>query len=571
MIRRLVIQNVALIEKSEIDFREGLNILSGETGAGKSVILDSVNFVLGAKADKSMIRYGEPFCSVYAEFDLANNEQAKAVLDELEIETEDDSLLVFRKFTADGKSTVKINGLPANTTILRKITSCLVDVHGQSEHFFLLKESNQLKVLDGIAGEPLFALKTKLREKLSAWRQRRKDLEGFGIDDAERNRRMDILSFQIEEISQADIKIGEEEELLSVRTKMNAAEKILNAFREAEEELQKDGGGIDSLRSATRAVRSFASVAKEYEKLSERLENALSEIEDIGEEIGDLRDGLDFNEEEIERTERRLEEIRKIQRKYGNTVEEVQAFLAQAEKEFDRLENSGKEVERIQKEMRALQDEILLLCRKMTDLRKTAADRLSVGVIEELKTLNIPSAQFVIRFNSYTDDDFSKATGEGLDTPEFTFSANAGEPVKPLSKIISGGEMSRFMLAIKTQLSGINGISSYIFDEIDAGISGQTAKVVAEKFAKISRNTQIIAVSHLAQIACMADKEFLIKKTEKDGKTSTSVSELDKEGQIEEIIRLLGGETDSRFVRSHAEELIASAEQYKKLLSSKSK
>lgn len=567
MIRRLVIQNVALIEKSEIDFCEGLNILSGETGAGKSVILDSVNFVLGAKADKSMIRYGETFCSVYAEFDIRKNEQAKSILTELDIDAEDDSLIVCRKFTLEGKSTVRINGIPANASILRRITSCLVDVHGQSEHFFLLKESNQLKVLDGIAGEPLNRLKVSLREKLTAWKKRRKDLEAFGIDDAERNRRMDILSFQIEEILAADLKEGEEEELLAVRAKMNSAEKILNALREVEEGLQADGGGIDAVRSATRAVHSVLSLSEEYAALSERLENVLSEMEDIGETVSSLQDGLDFDEDEVERTERRIEEIKKIKRKYGNSYQAVQEFLAQAQEQFDRLENSGKEVERLQKEMSALQTEIMDLCHKMTDLRKIAAENLSVGVIRELKTLNIPSAQFIIRFRPYTDEDFSGVTGEGLDQPEFTFSANAGEPVKPLSKIISGGEMSRFMLAIKTQLSGINGISCYIFDEIDAGISGQTAKVVAEKFAKIAKDTQIIAVSHLAQIACMADKEFLIRKSEQDGKTTTAVYELDKEGQIEEVIRLLGGDAESAFVRQHAEELIASAEKYKNLLS----
>jgi DNA repair protein RecN (Recombination protein N) len=323
---------------------------------------------------------------------------------------------------------------------------------------------------------------------------------------------------------------------------------------------------VDAIRSAARSVQSISSLDGEYAALGERLDDLQSEAEDIAETISSLSEDVYFDQEEAEETERRLEEIKKLKRKYGAEIADIFTFLQRAKEDYDRLADSGAETERLQKEIAKAKREIYDLCRKITTLRKEAAKGFTERVIAELRTLNIPSAQFSVEFSEYGEEDAERATGEGLDGVQFVFSANAGEPVKPLSKIISGGEMSRFMLAIKTQLSGVNGISTYIFDEIDAGISGQTAKVVAEKFAKISKDTQIIAVSHLAQIACMADREFLIEKREQGGKTKTEVKQLDREGRLKELIRLLGGEAESKIVRQHAEEMIQNAEKYKTTL-----
>lgn len=565
MISRLTIRNIALIEKAEINFCAGLNVLSGETGAGKSVILDSVNFVLGAKADKSMIRYGQSECSVCAEFDVQKNDAVKKELAEMEVDF-DDELIIARKFTADGRSSIKVNGMPANVAMLRRITAHLVDVHGQSEHFFLLKESNQLKVLDGVAGETLVTLKKELALKIKELKACRDKLDEFGVDEVERNRRLDILSFQIDEIKTAALKEDEEETLILKRNKMNAVEKILSSLHEAEEALNADGVGIDSIRAAKKAVAFVSDFDESYQNICDRLDNLQAEAEDIAETIDSLGDELDFDESEMEAIEKRLDEIKRLKRKYGATVGDINAFLQKSETEYDLYVNSGKEIEILNREIEKNRFEIYSLCRKITALRKAAAKDFTARVIVELKTLNIPSARFETEFLDYTEADVEKATNEGMDGVRFMFSANAGEPVKPLSKIISGGEMSRFMLAIKTQLSSVNGISTYIFDEIDAGISGQTAKVVGEKFAKIALHTQIIAVSHLAQIACMADKEFLIQKDERDGKTETSVIELKDGGRVRELVRLLGGDENSQYAEKHAEELIMGAEKYKNIL-----
>ncbi|MBP5242694.1 MAG: DNA repair protein RecN, partial [Clostridia bacterium] len=387
------------------------------------------------------------------------------------------------------------------------------------------------------------------------------------IDDAERSRRIDVLSFQIEEIQNAALKEGEEEELLSKRAKMNSVEKILAALQEAESALSADLGGLDALRTAKRAVNSVAGLDEAYAAARERLENLQAEAEDLADTLSSLQEDLYYDENEMERIERRLDEIKSLKRKYGGSPEEIATFLQRAQADYDLLINSGEEAEKLTAEISQHRKEIYSICRSITDLRKKAAKDFSSRVMQELKTLNIPSARFLVEFDEYSEEDCDKATSEGLVNARFLFSANAGEPVKPLSKIISGGEMSRFMLAVKTQLSEVNGISTYIFDEIDAGISGQTAKVVAEKFAKIAKNTQILAVSHLAQIACMADREFLIEKKETNGKTITHVTQLEEDGRIRELVRLLGGDAQSEFALKHAEELIENAKEYKKILS----
>lgn len=566
MLNRLNIHNVALIDEAEIEFSAGLNVLSGETGSGKSVILDSVNFVLGAKADRSMIRYGQSECSVGAEFDIAGNEAVKRELAEMEL-GEDDTLVIARRFTADGRSSIRINGMPANAAMLRRLTAHLVDVHGQSEHFFLLKEANQLKVLDDAAGEGLAALKEKLAGKTKELREYKKDLERLGTDEGERSRRMDILSFQIDEIENAGLKEGEEEELLAKRAKMNAVEKILSALQEAENALSADGAGTDSVRTAARAVAGIASLDKAYGDIGERLENLQAEAEDIAETLSSLGEQVYFDENEQAETENRLDELKRLKRKYGADTESILAFLEKAKAEYDMLAGGAQEAEKIKEKMEKCRGAIYALCREMTALRQKAADGFTQRVVKELRTLNIPSAKFETEFSDYTREDADRATANGLDEVRFLFSANAGEPLKPLSKIISGGEMSRFMLAVKTQLSAVNGISTYIFDEIDAGISGKTAKVVAEKFAIIARKTQIVAVSHLAQIVCMADRDFLIRKEEEGGKTRTRILQLSDAERVGELVRLLGGDADSAFAEKHAEELIESAKKYKNILS----
>lgn len=562
MLQRLTIKNVALIESADITFGEGLNVLSGETGAGKSVILDSVNFVLGAKADRSMIRYGETECMVKAEFFIAENSKAIQALHDMDIDSEGE-IIISRKFSENGKNAIKINGNTVTVTMLRQITDSLVDVHGQSEHFFLLKESNQLKTLDNVIGADLLPKKQALAELLDQKRTLEGQIALLGGDKKERGRRLDILSFQIEEIEAVDLKEGEEEELLAKRNKIVNLEKIISAVRDAMSALDGEGGVSDGLRSATRSLLSISRISDEYASVCDKLENIASDADDVVSMLSNMADELYFDENEATETENRLDAIRGLKRKYGVDKKEIDDYLQKIREEYDLLSDCEGRYANLTAEIAKINKKIYKLCLEITELREMHGKAFCCRVTDELKTLNIANAQFDIEFNNYTELDVYKATANGLDSISFLFSANAGEPMKPLGKIISGGEMSRFMLAIKTQLSDVNEISTYIFDEIDAGISGKTAKVVGEKLAKIARSTQIIAVSHLAQVAVMSDCEYLIEKEEQAEKTLTKVYKLNEMQKIREIVRLLGGEANDEYAVKHAEELLKQAKEYK--------
>ncbi len=562
MLSKLTIKNVALIERAEIAFGEGLNVLSGETGAGKSVILDSVNFVLGAKADRNMIRYGETECMVKAEFSVPESSKAVEALREMDVDTDGD-IIISRKFSEEGKNTIKVNGNTFTVSMLRKVTDSLVDVHGQSEHFFLLQESNQLKTLDTVVGEVLHPKKEAIAALLKEKKSIKERIALLGGNEQERGRRLDILRFQIEEIEEVDWKEGEEETLLAKRNKINNLEKIISALREAVSALQEERGVLDGLRTAGRCISSISRLDGAYEEAYSALESLSLDAEDVAATLTDLGEALYFDENEAAETETRLDAIHALKRKYGNSQKEVVDYFQKISAEYALLSDCEGQYAHLSAELAKTDEKIYAVCEEITKLRKTQGAAFCQRVTEELKTLNIPNAQFAIQFNDYAPADVDRANHSGLDEIRFTFSANAGEPMKPLGKIISGGEMSRFMLAVKTQLSSVNEISTYIFDEIDAGISGKTAKVVGEKLAKIAKDTQIIAVSHLAQIAVMSDNEYLIEKEETNGKTLTRVKALDEEEQKEEIVRLLGGENGDAFAYKHAEELLKQAKEYK--------
>ncbi|MFR5101354.1 MAG: DNA repair protein RecN [Christensenellaceae bacterium] len=562
MLSKLTIKNVALIDSAEIEFCAGLNVLSGETGAGKSVILDSVNFVLGAKADKTMIRYGETECMVKAEFSVPEESKAVRALREMDIDTDGD-IIISRRFSESGKSSIKLNGNTVTVSMLRKVTDSLVDVHGQSEHFFLLKEVNQLRTLDGVIGEELIPRKERLAGLLSEMQKIEQQINLLGGDVKERGRRLDILKFQIDEIEAVGLKDGEEEELLAKRNKINNLEKIISAVHEATEALSGENGALDYIRSSKRAMSGISRLDEEYSAVCDRLESLSLEADDIAETLSEMGEDLYFDEDEARETENRLDEIASLKRKYGADKKEIDSYLKKSKEEYDLLSDCEGQYAILTEKSECVRKQIYEVCREITALRKKHGEAFCRRVTEELKTLNIRNAKFEIQFGDYALQDAASAGINGLDELCFLFSANAGEPLKPLGKIISGGEMSRFMLAIKTQLSNVNEISTYIFDEIDAGISGKTAKVVGEKFAKIAKNMQIIAVSHLAQIAAMSDREFLIEKREEDGKTHTYVRMLDEGEKTQEIVRLLGGESGEEFAVKHAEELVRQAKEYK--------
>lgn len=566
MLSKLLIKNVALIDSAEIEFTDGLNVLSGETGSGKSVIIDSLNFVLGAKADKNFIRNGENECVVTAEFDEIGNSEIETVFEELDMDKED-SLIITRKFNKEGKSSIKINGNGATVGMLKKFTSKLVDVHGQSEHFYLLSSANQLELLDKICGNDILSAKEKLKSEYNELKAIESELDKLGGDESSRAIRLDVLNYQIKEIDGANLKEGEEAELLGKKQRIFNMEKILTSLNSVKASFYDEGGISDILGNASKSLSLICSISEDYNSLYNRLESAYAELEDVASAAENLADDMDDEDLNIDDIEQRLDVIKNLKRKYGENVTEINNFLSEALEEKKKLENFDILAERLLNEKKVLKDAIYDKYVELSSIRRKAAVGFIDNVLTELKELGFASAKFDISFNEQPRfDECNFQSANGFDSIEFMFSANIGEPLKPLSDVISGGEISRFMLAIKAQTAKYNNLSTFVFDEIDAGISGNTARVVAEKFAKIASATQIIAITHLPQISSMADNNLLIEKGVIDGKTLTRVTGLKGDEVVNEIVRLVGGDKNSDNARNHALELIKKSSEYKKSL-----
>ena len=563
MLEKLSITNVALIESADINFTSGLNVLSGETGAGKSVILESLNFVLGAKADKSLIRSGQNECKVSAVFNVENNLEIQSLLEEMDFDA-DDKLIVSRKFTIDGKNSIKLNGNTLNVSMLRKFTGKLVDLHGQSEHYELLNSSNQLNLIDKIGDSDILVIKERIKQKYAEYKELIKELDKLGGSESDRLYRLDILNFQIDEIEKSDVIEGEEEKLLSMKTQFQHYEKIANSLKSVKDGLDSEGCANDILLNVIRCVAPISNLDSKYSDIYNRLSNVVSELDDISSNVNNYLDSLsdfDFDPDEVEN---RLELIKSLKKKYGNSIHEIYEFLDNAKEERDRLENFSENYEKLLSKKESLQKDLYKEYSLLSAKRKQIAKDFIDGVLTELRQLGMQHAQFDISFNDFPDFENCKFdSANGVDLVDFCFSANKGEPIKSLSQIISGGEMSRFMLAIKARSAKFNDINTFVFDEIDAGISGNIAIVVSKKFAEISKNVQVIAITHLPQIASMADNNLYIEKIEGEISTNTTIKQLDYNGKVVEVMRLVGG-ANSEVARQLAIELITSAENFKK-------
>jgi len=559
MLKSLKIQNVALISEAEIVFGDRLNVMSGETGAGKSVVLESINFALGQKADKTMITNGQDRCLVVCVFDISDNSAAKQTLTELEIDY-DDEIIIKRTLTSDGKSSIKLNGEAVNATMLRKVTSQLVDVHGQSDHFALLKDSNQLELIDGVGGEQIASIKTEISSVVSQLKAVEKSLASFGGNAHDRARRLDYLEYCIKEIETVDFKEGEDEELVTRKKKLANSEKIINALTEATEKLSGDGSAVDLVTEAERCVSQIIQYDETYSEVSDRLGEIIETLVELSAKLKDSFD-FEFDAGEIDLIEDRLDKINLLKSKYGGDRQSILSKLNNFREEFDLLAESGANAERLEKERAALTAKLNAYYDRLTAARKAVSADISQKLSEKLKELAMKNAKFSVEFEKIDD----VVSENGNDRVTFMFTANIGEPLKPLSKVISGGELSRLMLAIKTVTGDAVSKATYIFDEIDAGISGNAARVVAENFAQIAVNRQIIAISHLPQIVAMADTSLLIEKSDLSDRTYTNVIELSDEKLTEEVLRLIGG-IDSLSGRAHAKEMIDRAREYKKSL-----
>lgn len=560
MLISLHIQNIALLEECRLTLQPGLNILSGETGAGKSIIIDALSFALGSRADKSLIRYGSEQAVVEAEF--AVHGHVVEVMQELGLEA-DDTLLI-RRLMSETRNDIRVNGQTVTLSMLRKITQALVDIHGQHEHQSLLKTDGHLPLLDKYAGESVATQKQTVASLYARYRQLCKQLGQYG-DERERERRKETLAFQIGDIEKVDPRPGEEEELLAQRDKMRNAEKILSGVADAFGTL--DGSeGVGALTCLSMALQRLTGVSQYDTRLgdwADRLDSARIEVDDIAQSLRDYAESFDFDSRSAERIESRVDALKRLKRKYGATLAEVLDNLQAYKDEYDVLCNIEDEIAKWQQEADEVRRLLYNACVRLSGLRKQAAKRFEQEITEQLAELAMKGTAFAVQFAPLPDiaDMDGNVTADGMDNAEFLISPNRGEPLKPLAKIASGGEMSRFMLALKTILAELDDIDTLVFDEIDTGISGHVAHTVAQKLYTISRTKQVIAITHLPQLASFADWHYLISKSVVADKTRTDLVRLTGDRQVDEVARLAGSQTAAG--RAHARDLIAEAEAYK--------
>ncbi|MBQ7060970.1 MAG: DNA repair protein RecN [Clostridia bacterium] len=562
MLSRLIINNIALIEQLDIELAPGLNVLTGETGAGKSIIIDSVNLVLGDRGSRELISHGSQKARVEAFFDISGPERAavEKQLSELGIESEEGELIIVREITASGKSLCRLNGEIVTLAALRAVTDSLVDVHGQHEHQSLLEPKKHIGILDAFGGAALIAQREKVNSVYDALKKVVGRLNSGFVSAEERERRLDILAYQIREIEKAGLSVGEEEAIEEELRLLSNAEKISNALEGGSELLSGDAGALEKLRSAADAVADIAGLSEQYGELYSRLDSAYYELEDAAYQLRDLSGSFEYSPERLNELEHRLDLITSLKRKYGGSVEAVLAFKDKAQAELDELTGADELRALLTAEKEQLLNAYRGECEKLTALRMETAETLKNGVNGELRQLGMEKAVFDVAFRA-PDGALRR---NGLDEVEFMLSANSGEPLRPLSKVASGGELSRIMLAIKTVCAASDGTPTLIFDEVDTGISGRTAVKVGERMSLVSRRKQVLSVTHLPQIAAFADCHLLVEKHTEGEKTVTSLRPLGAQERKEELARIMGAGSEAVSALSYAGELIASADAFKK-------
>ncbi|MBQ8765616.1 MAG: DNA repair protein RecN [Clostridia bacterium] len=556
MLSNLKISNIAIIKEAVVDFNNGLNVLTGETGAGKSIIIDSINAILGERTSRELIRTGSNNAEVTAFFEDINKNAAD-VLDEFGISYEDKSLLISRKISIDGKNICKVNGVTINVSMLKKIGQALVNVHGQLDNHNLLNEELHYTYIDSYAEND--DLKDKYLTAFNKYCETKRLYNSLITSESEKNRKIDLLNYQINEITEADIRIGEWEELENRKKVLQNAEQLLNLVNTVVEIFDGNdsfNGVNDMLNTASTSLIKASSFDESLNKIADSVTDMSYNIADVTSELKDFIYNFDVDPAELDIIEDRLNVLFKLSKKYGSTEEEILEFLDNAQKELDNITFSDKRKEELEIELNDRLEYLIKVADELSENRKKYSLMFVKEITDALSFLDMNSIIFKVVQNK---KDFDET---GVDEIYFLISANAGEEPKPLSKIASGGELSRIMLAIKNVLSSKDNIQTLIFDEVDTGVSGRAAQKIGIKLKEVSKNRQVLCVTHLAQIAAFADNHFLISKSESDNKTYTKVDSLDKEGRICELARIIGGIEQSKLSLDTAAEMIENAKKY---------
>lgn len=562
MLQSLYLENIALIEKLGIELFPGFNVLTGETGAGKSIIIDAVNFVLGERTSRDLIRNGAARAKVEAVFGLNEGDAAFAALDALGIEYDGNELILSRELSAAGRNACRVNGTLVPVASLKSVSDTLVDIHGQHEHQALLDAENHISYLDAYC----HAESLPIIEKIDAIVSRRNELmlkrnSGFS-SEREREREMDMLRYQIEEIASANLEAGEEERLNAEKTVLLNAERIRTALETAHMALSgaEEGSALSAIDTARRSMRDIAALNKDYEALGNKIEELYYAAEDISFVLRDTSENVESDMQRLEEIEQRLKLISDLKRKYGRTVEDVIDFGKDAGTKLNELENAEALAVELDAKLDRLKAEYNVAADELSKVRRAAGDRLKRDVLNELKDLGMAKAMFDVALSDASGGEPRKG---GRETAEFMLSANPGEPLKPLEKVASGGELSRIMLCFKSIFADNDRVPTLIFDEIDTGISGRTAAVVGEKMLGIAKKHQVICVTHLAQIAALAEAHLMVRKYDDGKNTFVETRQLNEEEKVQRIAQMMDGESDSPSALTHARELIARADKIK--------
>ncbi|MGG4219747.1 DNA repair protein RecN [Paenibacillus jamilae] len=568
MLVTLSIRNLAVVEAVDVHFYKGFHVLSGETGAGKSIIIDALGLIAGGRGSADLVRYGCDKAEMEALFELPAKHPVWITLEEQGIKANpEEHLLIRRELTVQGKSSSRINGQMVNLTMLREVGEQLVNIHGQHEHQSLLRADRHLALLDTFGDSVIGPVKALYRERYNAFVKAEKEVRELQSSSQKAYQLLDMYRFQLEEIAAAELKLGEDELLAEERVKLSHSEKMMDGISGAYELLSGRGGldTVNNVLSRLNDVQSYDS--KSLQPIAEQIQSAFYQLEDAAFQLRSYREDIEFNPGKLHEVEQRLNQITGLQRKYGDSIEQILEYYSRIEQETDLLENKDERLEQLIAKRDELLSSLLEIAEELTEAREICAEELAEQVEQELKDLQMERTSLKVRIDPIEDPrgyEYKglkvRPTKQGIDNAEFLISPNPGEPLRPLGKIASGGELSRIMLAMKSIFARHDQIPVLIFDEVDTGVSGRAAQSIAEKLYRLSSVCQVFSITHLPQVACMADHQYLIEKNVHDGRTMTQIEGLTEEGRVKELARMLGGVEITEKTLHHAQEMLNLAE-----------
>lgn len=556
MLKELSIRNFAIIDDLTVNFSEGLTVLTGETGAGKSIIIDAVHLLAGGRASHEFIRHGATKAELTGLFLIANEQHPiYPKLEEAGIESEEGTIILRRDINEKGKSVCRINGKLVPLSILRDIGSTLIDIHGQHESQELMDERQHIHLLDYFASNEIRTVKEEYVQCYQAYRDFKREVAELNMDEQRIAQRIDLYQFQINELEEANLKIGEEDALLDERRRLLNFHKIFERANLAYEAISGDLKSLDYLGNAMNALEDIVELDEQFKESAELVATSFYALQDASHQIKNVLDELELEPDRLNEVEQRLAQYQSMKRKYGTTVEEILSYFEKIKEEIILLQNRDEIIQNNEKKLVEMEETLHKLAQELTKIRKQCSVKLSEAIMNQLRDLHMEKAKFIVNFESLHSFDMN-----GKDYVSFYISTNVGEPPKSLPKIASGGELSRIMLALKTIFSSSNGVTSIIFDEVDTGVSGRVAQAIAEKIAAISIQSQVLCISHLPQVAAMADQHYLIRKQVEQNRTYTTVSNIDEAARIEEVSRMMSGSEITDLTLQHASELLKLAD-----------